>query len=238
VSQPNHTNCPGITVERRALLVLTGAGAFLLGSRGVHAEPAADYSYDEYIRTVPDELMKLLPATTESQFDEFVWTAGAKLRRVGTIPFPQGMKETGLDIRPISKFRAVFSVIAYRAAPGVVQPPHDHPKYSVATMGLEGAVRVRYFEPDGEAPPHSSREPFRVRKTAERWLEPRSVMTLTPTRDNIHTFEAGPDGARWVDFNTAHAPDDFSYLRLMPCTSERTGDLFDAKWGLSDDVKT
>jgi hypothetical protein len=227
-------------VERRALLILASAGAFLIGSRSAKAEPVADYSYDEYLRTAPDELMKLLPATSEGQFDEFVWTAGAKLRRVDVIPFPQGMKETGLDIRPISKFRGVFSVIAYRAAPGVVQPPHDHPEYSVATMGLEGAVRVRYFEPDDEAPPHSSREPFRVRKTAERWLEPRSVMTLTPMRDNIHTFEAGPDGARWVDFNTAHAPDagDFSYLRLMPRTSERTGDLFDAKWGLRDDVKT
>jgi hypothetical protein len=230
-----HEEVSGIIVERRALLLLGGASALFLGCAQAHAAASDGETYANFLRSAAESLAALLPATTPAQQDEYIYTAAAKARRATGIPFPEGMKETGLDIRPIDKTK-VFSVVAYRAAPGVIQMPHNHPGYSVATMGIEGAVRVSYFEHDGVPPPYSIREPFRVRKTTERWLKPRDITTLTPSRDNIHTFEAGPNGARWIDINTLLLPQagDFSYMRLTPAASERTGELYDARWGLKD----
>jgi hypothetical protein len=203
-----------------------------LGCDSARAAALNDETYASFLRSAAEALGALLPATTPSQQDEYIYTAAAKVCRATGIPFPEGMKNTGLDIRPIDRTR-VFSVVAYRAAAGVIQPPHNHPGYSVATMGYEGAVRVSYFEHEGTPPAYSVRDPFRIRKTAERWLRPRDIATLTPSRDNIHTFEAGPDGARWIDINTELAPGsgDFSYMHLSPAVSNRVGDLYQARWG-------
>jgi hypothetical protein len=226
----------GVSVERRALLLLGGASVAFFGCRNARAAALEDETYASFLRSAAEALGALLPATTPSQQDEYIYTAAAKVRRAAAVPFPEGMKDTGLDIRPIDKTR-VFSVVAYRAAAGIIQPPHNHPGYSVATLGYEGAVRVSYFEHDGIPPPYSIREPFRIRKTSERWLRPRDIATLTPSRDNIHTFEAGPNGARWIDINTELAPGsgDFSYMRLIPTASNRVGDLYQARWGLVAD---
>ena len=226
-----HHENSGVSVERRALLLLSGASALVVGCGRAFAS-SEDKAFAGFLTAAAEELGALLPATTPGQQDEFIYTAAAKVRRATGIPFPDGMKETGLDIRPIDQ-TAVFSVVAYRAAPGVIQPPHNHPGYSVATMGIEGAVRVSYFEHDGTPPSYASREAFRIRKTMERWLKPRDIATLTPSRDNIHTFEAGPNGARWIDINSLLVPGagDFSYMRLAAATSERTGDLYQARWG-------
>ena len=54
-------------------------------------------------------------------------------------------------------------------------------------------------------------------------LRPGDISTLAPSRDNFHTFEAGPSGAVWIDITTAHGKEgagDFSYLRLSPPTTE------------------
>jgi hypothetical protein len=225
----------GISIERRALLVLGGATVAFFGCRSARTAAAEDETYASFLRSAAEQLGALLPATTPAQQDEYIYTAAAKVRRAGGIPFPEGMKNTGLDIRPIDNTK-VFSVVAYRAAAGVIQPPHNHPGYSVATMGYEGTVRVSYFEHDGTPPSYSVRDPFRIRKTSERWLRPRDIATLTPSRDNIHTFEAGPNGARWIDINTELAPGsgDFSYMRLGSAVSNRVGDLYEARWGLKD----
>jgi predicted metal-dependent enzyme (double-stranded beta helix superfamily) len=230
-----HEESPGVSIERRSLLLLSGASMVFFGCGRARAAALEDENYVNFLRSAAETLSALLPATTPSQQDEYIYTAAAKVRRAVGIPFPEGMKDTGLDIRPIDKTK-VFSIVAYRAAAGVIQPPHNHPGYSVATMGYEGAARVSYFEHDGTPPAYSIRDPFRVRKTSERWLKSRDIATLTPSRDNIHTFEAGPNGARWIDINTELAPGsgDFSYMRLTPATSERTGELYQARWGLKD----
>lgn len=231
-----HKEIPGVSVERRALLLLTGASVLFLGCDRARAAAVEDETYANFLRSAADALGSLLPATTPGQQDQYIYTVAAKVCRAGGIPFPEGMKDVGLDIRPIDKTK-VFSVVAYRAAAGVIQAPHNHPGYGVATVGYEGAVRVSYFEHDGTPPPYASREPFGVRKTCERWLKPRDIATLTPSRDNIHTFEAGPRGARWIDVNTELAPGsgDFSYMRIAPAPgSGHTGDLYQGRWGLKD----
>jgi PCO_ADO len=115
-------------------------------------------------------------------------------------------------------------------APNSVLPPHNHPHYSVATVGLEGEARVMHYEPESSAPAMTSTEPFTVRKTAERLLRPGDVTTLSPSRDNIHTFRAGPAGARFVDLFSNHGGDiGFSFVDIDPLAAADS-DSFRARW--------
>ncbi len=132
-----------------------------------------------------------------------------------------------LDIRVVGK-PMVFAVTVLRGQPGAILPAHNHPLYSVATMGLSGECRVRNFEHDGLPPPYESAERFKLRQTSEHMLGSRDIVTLTPERYNIHIFEAGRNGALWVDISTPHADSSaskFSYLRLFAGSSQRPGDL-------------
>jgi hypothetical protein len=100
----------------------------------------------------------------------------------------------------------------------------------VCTLGLEGEARLRHYQPPPDAPPFASRATFRVRLTHELLLLPRTVSTLAPGRDNVHTFTAGKRGARGIDISTLHADADrgFSFLAI----DERSGrdGSFVARW--------
>lgn len=131
------------------------------------------------------------------------------------------MGKSGVEIGPLARTEPPDDVlhgvalVSYRLAPGALLEPHNHPNYSVATLCVEGEARVTHYEPDAAAPSFSSREPFTVRRTAERLLRPRQATTLSPSRDNIHTFRAGPHGARLVDLFSVHGQDaGFSYLDI------------------------
>jgi hypothetical protein len=231
------TNTAGVRVERRALLLL-GMGAPLLLRAGetVAAAPPGQVPFDTFLNEARRDLRPLLPAADPVEQDAYVYRAAALLRRLKDIPDQPFVEARKIDIRPLGR-PLVFAVTALRGKPGAVLPPHNHPNYSVATMGLAGAVRVRNFEPDSVLPPYSSKERFRLLQTSERWLRPHDVVTLTAMRDNIHTFEAGPEGALWLDISTPHANSDgsdFSYLRLVQGAAARVGDVYEAIWGLKD----
>jgi hypothetical protein len=110
-------------------------------------------------------------------------------------------------------------------------PPHCHPNASVCTLGIEGEARIRNFEIAGEAPNFSSKETFRVRETHNEIIAPGRLNTLSALRDNIHTFQAGKQGARGIDISTYHGPDvGFSFLNIAdkPRDSERW--VYEAAW--------
>jgi hypothetical protein len=223
-------------IERRALLVLGAAGtaAFLSPSQAKAIE--AGLGYKDFVGHATESLAQLLPATSPAEQDAYVYAAAAQLRRMVGAPEVAFDDKYKIDIKPIDTTR-VFSITLLRAKPGAVQPPHNHPFYSVATMGLKGEVRVRNFEPAGDLPPYASHETFKLRETRAQQLRPGDIGTLAPSRDNFHTFEAGPSGAVWIDISTAHAKEgagDFSYLRLTPNETAGVGDVFEARWGLKD----
>jgi len=223
-------------IERRALLVLGAAGtvAFLSPSRAAAVETSLGYK--DFVGSATESLARLLPATSAAEQDAYVYAAAAQLRRMIGAPEVSFDDKYNIDIKPIDTTR-VFSVTLLRAKPGAIQPPHNHPFYSVATMGLKGEVRVRNFEPAGDLPPYASHDAFRLRETRAQQLRPGDIGTLAPSRDNFHTFEAGPSGAVWIDISTAHAKEgagDFSYLRLTPNETAGVGDVFEARWGLKD----
>jgi len=222
-------------IERRALLVLGAAGsASLLVREGAAA--AADPAFAAFLESATESLAKLLPAVGRAEQDEYVYAAAARLRRLGAAPELTFDDKYRIDIKPVATTR-VFSVTVLRAKPGAIQPPHNHPLYSVATMGLQGEVQVRNFEPASELPPYASRDPFKLRETRAQQLRAGDISTLAPSRENFHTFEAGPSGAVWIEVSTAHRKEgagDFSYLRLTPGDAAGVGDVFEGRWGLKD----
>lgn len=194
---------------------------------------AAAQSFSEFMALDEVGLGQWIGAQTPAQQAAYVRAIAAYGSRVADYPlpklFPMGPGAPGMEIAPIGRNK-LFAVIAYAAAPGAKLPPHNHPNYSVATIGLEGEVVVGQFEPDGPTPEFASTERFQVRKTAERVLRRGDAVTLAPASDNIHTFTAEAKGARWIDITTPHEPDiGFSYLSLTD-TRGQVGDRLEARW--------
>lgn len=141
-----------------------------------------------------------------------------------------GAGAPGIEIGPIGR-GPQFAVIAYRAAPNAVLPAHNHPNYSVATLGVSGEAMVSQFESDAAAPPMSSSELFHLRKTSQRLLRRGDLTTLAPTVDNIHTFVAGPSGAAWIDIAVPNGPDvGFAYLSMDERADTIVGEQLRVRW--------
>jgi len=90
---------------------------------------------------------------------------------------------------------------------------------------------VTHYEVDGEAPAFDSPSPFAVRRTRETLIAPRRLSPLTSARDNIHTFRAGPKGARGIDINTQAGKDiGFSFLDIAASALDASKGTFAARW--------
>lgn len=170
---------------------------------------------------------------SEAAQNAYVYTEAARALAVGAFP--------DVEMSPLFAFAGVrvgqlgisrrAVVVAYDMAPGALLPPHNNPNYSVATIGLAGEAAVTQNEPDEALPEFASRAPFAVRRTIERVLRAGEAVTLVPDRDNIHTFRAGPNGARFLDVATPHGPDiGFSYMRIAEASVSGTRDRFEAHW--------
>lgn len=226
----------GLVVDRRDLLLIGASGLTLLSS-GAQAQPTQDDF--QALMSALEELGDQLPATTPAAQNAHIYRLAARAMLVGDFPIPRmgAMGRTGVEIGPLGRTQppsdAVHGValVSYRMAAGAVLQAHNHPNYSVATVGVDGEARVVHYEPDVSAPPLESREPFVIRKTAERILRRGEATTLAPSRDNIHTFRAGPHGARFVDLFSLHGRDvGFSYLDIDPRPASSMSDTFNARW--------
>jgi len=101
----------------------------------------------------------------------------------------------------------------------------------VCTLGFEGEVQLRNFEIMGEAPDYASKKTFRVRETRSERMTPGRISTLSPSRDNIHCFQAAKVAARGIDINTMHpksAPFSFLDMNEKPVDSEKR--IFEVTW--------
>jgi len=124
-----------------------------------------------------------------------------------------------------------FFIVEWQLAPNAWLPPHCHPNASVCTVGLEGEARIRNFEIVGQSPEFASRQTFLVRETHNQIIAPGRTNTLSSTRDNIHTFQAGKSGARGIDISSLHGPDvGFSFLDIAVKPKDVEGRIFEAVW--------
>lgn len=147
----------------------------------------------------------------------------AKLGRFGNLQPPVSF---GVGYRG-----APFFIVEWKLEPGALLPPHCHPNASVCTVGFEGEARIRNFEISGQAPEFSSRQSFLVRETHNEIIAQGRINTLSSRRGNIHTFQAGPLGARGIDISTYHGPDvGFSFLDVAAKPKDAEGRIFEAAW--------
>jgi hypothetical protein len=124
-----------------------------------------------------------------------------------------------------------FFIVEWQLESRAFLPPHCHPNASVCTVGLEGEARIRNFEIVGPAPEISSSKSFLVRETHNEIIAPGRINTLSSMRDNIHTFQAGKNGARGIDISTYHGPDvGFSFLQIAGQPRESEGYVYEASW--------
>ena len=197
-------------------------------------KPATDrLTWDDFLKqSVP--VAQQMIAEPAFSLDEYLYRIGSLATRLKEIPdtklFPYNAVDPRVMFAP--SFRgSPFVIIQWRMEPGAAFPAHNHPNASVCTLGYEGEVRLRNFEIVGEAPEYASKKTFRVRETHNEMMARGRINTLSPSRDNIHYFQVGREGARGIDITTLHgknAPFSFLDISEKPADSEKR--IFEAAW--------
>jgi hypothetical protein len=241
-------------IARRRLLwlsALTGAAIFgrapQIAARGMSQidsnktiadkiQNAIDLGWDDFLKQCVPVAEELHRDSSKSGQEAYLyWLASmsarlrlkeaprAKLGRFGTLDPPVHFGRS---------FRGnPFFIVEWWLEPGAFLPPHCHPNASVCTLGLEGEARIRNFEIVGDAPEFSSKQSFQVRETHNEIIAPGRLNTLSAFRDNIHTFQAGKQGARGLDISTYHGPDvGFSFLDIGDRARDAERRIYEAAW--------
>lgn len=217
----------------RRTAVMLGLASTLL-TPSLFAKESSLFALTDFLALDTNDFQAWLPASNPRQHAALIRAIAAHASRLDATPLPQmypmGPGAPGMEIGPLGRGRK-FAVVAYRAAPNAVLPAHNHPNYSVATLGVAGEAAVSQFEVDANAPPASSSEPFQLQKTSHRILRPGDLVTLTPSADNVHTFVAGSSGAAWIDIAIPNGPDiGFSYLDITGAPEAAVGTRISARW--------
>ena len=241
----------GVIVERRRWLWLPViATAAMVGGNSLAQEaakkpeaaasslppPAGQLEWSDFLKqSVPAaaELHRDASAQGQEAYLHLLAMMASRLK-LATVPATKlgrfEQHEPALFFGP-SHLGKPFFIIEWRMEPGAVLPPHCHPNASVCTLGIEGEARIRNFQLLGEAPEFTSRKPFRLRETHNEIIAPGRINTLSATRDNIHTFQAGKSGARGMDISTYHGPNiGFSFLELESKPADAELRIFEAAW--------
>jgi len=190
-------------------------------------------AWDDFLkRSIP--VAQQLIAEPDFSIDEYLYRIGSLATRLKEIPDSALGSYKAVDPRVWfgPSFRgSPFFIIQWRMEPGAFLPPHNHPNASVCTLGYEGEVRLHNFEIVGDPPDYSSKKAFQVRETRSETLTRGRINTLSPSRDNIHCFQVGQEGARGIDINTMHGKiSPFSFLEISEKPLDTAKRVFEAVW--------
>jgi hypothetical protein len=111
-------------------------------------------------------------------------------------------------------FEPPLMVSRWKKSAGAVQPAHCHPHTVNCTLLVAAEVQVASFDAVDTTPPLADHATgFDLRCVSESVLRAGRVVTLTPTRYNLHQIEAGPSSAEGFEFTTVYVKSsDFSYI--------------------------
>ena len=234
----------GYSELRRTILIgAPGALALVLSSRSRLATALDESTYDDelerFLSESGERALQLKADSSAGGQDEYVSyleKAVSAINDVSTNPLSANSWkgfDPGVFLGVSGRNRAFF-VVQWRLAPSAFLPAHCHPKTSVCTLGLEGDSTLRHFEVDADAPSYRDDRDteFLIRETRQLRLEAGATSTLTEHRDNIHLFEAGPQGARGIDVTTDYGGDgSFSFLEFDRHKPEdAAGKTYRARW--------
>ena len=210
----------------RKLLAQQAAKAPVVGG-------AEKLGWDDFLKqAVP--VAQQLKADPAFSIDEYLYRIGSLATRLKELPDSKLGPYT--DVEPRVSFGPSFKgspffIIQWRMEPGAFLPPHNHPNASVCTLGFEGEVRLRNFEIIGDAPDYDTKKTFRVRETHNDTMTQGRISTLSPSRDNIHMFQVGKEGARGIDINTILGKSGaFSFLNISKTPLDSEKRIFEAAW--------
>jgi hypothetical protein len=219
-----------------ALFALRATPKSLLAQTPIKSTGAAGVdglAWDDFLKqSVP--IAQQLIADPAFSVDEYLYRIGSLATRLKEIPDSALGSYKTVEPRVWfgPSFRgSPFFIIQWRMEPGAILPPHNHPNASVCTLGYEGEVGLRNFEIVGEAPDYASTKTFRVRETRNETMTRGRINTLSPSRDNIHCFQVGKEGARGIDINTLHGKtNNFSFLDISKTPADSEKRIFEAAW--------
>lgn len=209
--------------------------SFLINAQTVTVDETG-IGWDDFIKQVIPTAGELHKDFTAHGQDAYLYWMAAMAARLKLKSIPPAKLFRFGELNPPIKFGvgykgAPFFVVEWKMSPNAVLPPHCHPNSSVCTLGTAGETRIRNFQIVGDAPEFSSKKSFRVRETHNEIITPGRINTLSATRDNIHTFEVGKDGASGLDISTYHGPDiGFSFLNLNEKNADTGKKIYEALW--------
>lgn len=216
-----------------AMVLLNGATSLAQTADNASLSKREKLGWDEFLKlSVP--VAQQLFADPAFSVDEYLYRLASLATRLSEIPDTRLGPYTSVDPRVSfgPSFRGTpFFIIQWRMEPGAFLPPHNHPNASVCTLAYEGEMELKNFEIIGEAPDYASKKSFRLRETSSEIMTQGRINTLSPTRDNIHCFRSGKQGARGIDISTMHgkmAPFSFLEISDQPVRSENR--VFEAVW--------
>ncbi len=185
-----------------------------------------------WVDELNEAVRSLTPAADQrSGVDQYLFRLAAAAAKVDGIPHGEltavDWSDNAVSFGMIARGSS-FVVIEWELAPGAFLPPHNHPNGSVCTVGVAGEAVLENYEPVKELPATDSEEKFLLRRMKRQILTRGGINTLGPVRDNIHTFRAGPDGARGIDITSLHGRSEtFGFMSLQKTTRE---DHLEARW--------
>ncbi|MDH3440528.1 MAG: hypothetical protein OEM63_07240 [Gammaproteobacteria bacterium] len=207
---------PGFFIARRNFLIgLGGLAAATLSPGDLRAQDAntvaAAPSFEKFLQSANATAKQLVADTSATGQDHYLHTIAALAAGLHSVPLPERFNPTDQGLTP-EAYRIGFNpggnpfrVLHWRLEPGAICRPHAHTYGNVLSICLEGMVRVRNYEVDGE-PDYEFGGTFHVRKTVDQLLTNGDVNLVSLHRNYIHGFVAGPGGARGLDITTPLKP--------------------------------
>lgn len=174
----------------------------------------------------------LIGDRSQSGQDAYLYTIAANASRLGELPDVEP-RDFG-DLSPAYALDLIyrdadapFFILYWKMEPGAIFPAHCHPGANVCTLCTQGQVIIRNYDTVSGSPEcwSGSEEEFGVVETNTELLRAGVINTVSEFRNNIHRFEAGPEGAEGIDITTGYddSPKPFSFLRLWQAVSSDSG---------------
>lgn len=208
--------------------------------------PDGKLSWDNFLDETVAATTSLIGDRSQSGQNRYLYTIAANASRLGELPEvdPRDFGELDPAYELDLIFRsaeAPFFILYWKMQPGAVLPAHCHPGANVCTLCTQGQVLLRNFDTVPGSPEcwSGSEDEFEVIESNTELLRAGSVNTVSEFRNNIHRFEAGPEGAAGIDITTGYdrPAKPFSFLRLwQPGIAESGAASHRGQW-VGEDIK-
>ena len=236
-------------MDRRSFLSISSASAIVTGLSmvpsvnartispgtpltGDNRKPVEQLGWDEFLKETVAATSSLVGDRSQSGQDAYLYTIAANASRLGELPEVEPRDFGGLN--PAYELDLIyrnadapFIVLYWKMEPGAILPAHCHPGANVCTLCTQGQVIIRNYDAVPGSPEcwSGSEDEFAVIETNTELLRAGAVNTVSEFRNNIHRFEAGPEGAEGIDITTGYdkSPKPFSFLRLWQPGSSDSG---------------